>query len=243
MRGRAILTGLVILGAAACGGESGLTLPSSSTITGQTTLTTAPSTTVATTTTTATITSTSAPTTTTTTMLPQVVFDPDGIGFALFGEAPQAVIDLAQALWGPPATDTGVLPSEPDFCPGTQYRKLTWDLPGGTLKLLFTDDEPWSTGGQIVFTGYGYASPALVPITAGPPLSLDVGVTVADALAMWPQGAVFNSEMTGEDMFLYTPGYPTGILISGLVSGLGLSDVLTTVWGGRGCHGDEPGAD
>jgi hypothetical protein len=172
-----------------------------------------------------------------------VVFNPDGIGFALFGENPQAVIDLAEALWGPPATDTGVLPSEPDFCPGTQYRKLSWNLPAGTLKLLFTDDAPWSTAGVLVFTGYGYASPALVPITAGPPASIDVGVSVAAALGLWPQGAVFTSEMTNEDMFLYTPGYSTGILLSGLVSGLTSNDVLTSIWGGRGCYGDEPGAD
>lgn len=245
MRRTTTLLAMALLTVAACGDDSTETLPLGST-------TTAVVTTAAVATTTTIIPATTLPETSTSTAppatlgpppLPQVVFDPNGIRFAAFGEIPETVLGIAQILWGPPADDTGVLPSE-FHCPGTQYRKVVWVLPEGTLTLMFSDDEPFSTdGGPLRFTAYGYQSPSGSALTAGPPVGVDVGTSVAEVLTIWPTAVIEASEFTGEEIFRYTPGFATGVLLTGRLTGLTPTDTVLDVWGGRGCLGDEPGAD
>jgi hypothetical protein len=238
-----LVVGLLML-AAACGDGSGGGLPTMTTLAVTTTSspTTTTSTTLAPTTTTVPPTTTTALPATTTLPLPDIVFRHDGLGFAMFGDPPANVLSTAEVLWGPPDDDTGWLPSD-NNCPGDQYRKVTWNLAEGTIWLLFTDADYIVPTGVENFTGYGYVSPTSTPLTNGPPDSIDVGVTVETVLELWPEASVLASEFTSEEMFIYTPGFSTGLVISGRVTGLNLSDLVVDVYGGRTCLGDEPGSD
>lgn len=245
MRSRWLVLVLLTLAAIACG-DAGSPLPPPSTTQATTSTATsqAPTTTTTTVTTqapviTSTVT-TQAPTTTA--ALPQVVFDPDGIGFAMFGEDPESVLATAQSLWGPPHSDTGLLPSD-ILCPGNQYRKVSWAFDEAVIWFLFTDAEYVVSGGVQNFTGYGYQSPMGVGLTAGMPHSIDVRSPLADLITLWPEATVFVSEFTSEEMFLYTPGFSTGIVLSGRVTGSAPSDSIVDVYGGRTCLGDAPGGD
>lgn len=178
--------------------------------------------------------------------LPPVAFDPDGIGFASFGDDPGTVIARAESLWGPADDDSGSMPSAPDFCPGSAYRRVTWALPGTSeLFLLFTDDTPWSTpGGALRFSGYGYTSPTKTTLTSGQPVSIDVWDLVAEVKAMWPYVQVFESEFDGVAMFQYSPdGYNSGVVLMGRLTGLANTDRVVDIYGGNTCYGDAPGLD
>jgi hypothetical protein len=242
MRSRWLVLVLPTLAAFACGDAgSPLPLPSTTQATTSTATSQAPTTTVTTQAplTTSTVT-TQAPTTTA--ALPQVVFDPDGIGFAMFGEDPDSVLATAQLLWGRPDSDTGLLPSD-IVCPGTQYRKVSWAIDEAVVWFLFTDAEYIAPGGVQNFTGYGYQSPMGVTLSAGMPHSIDVRSPLADLITLWPEAMVFTSEFTSEEMFLYTPGFSTGIVLSGRVTGSAPFDSIVDVYGGRTCLGDAPGGD
>jgi hypothetical protein len=245
MRHKSILLTMALLAVAACGDDTTGTVPLETTttpvVTTSTTTTTIPATTLPESTT-----STAPPATLGPPPLPQVVFQPGGLGFAGFGEAPDVVYNIAQILWGPPADDTGILSSDPN-CPGTTYRKVSWESasPAWRIFLLFTDDEPWSTpGGALVFSGYGYTSPALHHLSAGPPASIDVGVSVADLESMWPGVGLFESEFSNDLMFQYSPaGYSSGVVLMGRVTGLTGAHAIIDVYGGKTCYGDAPGLD
>jgi hypothetical protein len=246
MRRTTILFAVALLMVAACGDDSTETVPLESTTTTQvvaasTTTSTMPATTVP-----ETSTSTAPPPTLGPPPLPQVVFQPDGLEFAGFGDDPDVVLNIAQILWGPSAADTGILSSIPN-CPGTQYRKVSWESasPAWNLFLLFTDDDAWTTpGGALVFSGYGYTSPVGHHLTAGPPVSIDAGVSVADLESLWPGVGLFESEFSSDLMFQHSPtGYSSGVVLMGRVTGLTGAHAIIDVYGGKTCYGDAPGLD
>ena len=222
----------LMLVAAACGDDSGGTLPLATTTTAvvttlPATTSTAPTTTVAATTTTA------APTTTTLPALPPIAFLPDGIGFADFGDDPGSVVGNATGLFGEPSGDTGWLAGgfgDYGVCPGTFFRQVTFL--DGKLMLMFSDVDYFVPGGVDNFIHYVYSG--ATPITAGPPDSIDIGTTVAQATAIWPGATVEGGDPLFGDVFYFDPG-PGYEYLFALLTGTGPGDTIESVAGGVGC--------
>ncbi|HAX82658.1 MAG TPA: hypothetical protein DCY40_08840 [Actinobacteria bacterium] len=223
-----------MLVAAACGDDSSDTLPLGST-TSTAAVTTIPvtSTTAATTTTAAATTTTAAPTTTTLPALPPIQFLPDGIGFADFGDDPDSVIGNATGLFGEPSGDTGWLAGgfgDYGVCPGDFFRQVTFL--DGKLMLMFSDIDYFLAGGIDNFIHYSYSGAA--PITAGPPTSIDVGTTVAQATAIWPGATLEGGDPLYGEVFYFDPGPGYEYLFARL-TGTAPGDTIEYVAGGVGC--------
>ena len=221
----------LVLIAAACG-DDGAT-PFGSTTTSVDTTTIAPTTTAATTTTLAP--TTTAPTTTTTTLpeLPPIEFRPDGIGFADFGDDAAAVIGNAIGLFGEPSTDSGWLPggfSDFGVCPGDFFRQVFFL--DDDLMLMFSDVDYFAPGGVDNFIHYAYSGST--PITDGPPVSIDVGTTVAQATAIWPGATVEGGDPLFGDVFYFDPE-PGFDYLFAILTGTSATDTMTYVAGGVGC--------
>ncbi len=218
---------ILLLIATACGDDDGA-LPVGSTSTTAGTTTTGATTTAPTTTTLAP--TTTAPTTTTTTLseLPPIEFRPDGIGFADFGDDAATVLGIAVGLFGEPSSDSGWQPSE-GMCPGDFFRSVSFL--DGTLTLMFGDVEDFFAG-RDNFIHYSYGG--TTPITDGPPISIDVGTTVAQATAIWPGATVDGDFLITADVFYFDPGPGYGYLFAEL-TGTNPSDTIFWVAGGEGC--------
>jgi hypothetical protein len=235
----ALATGLLALLLTACGdGGAILTTTTTTTTTvapATTSSTTTPSTLPPTTTTAATTTTTTTSTTTTTIPAPVVRFLPDGLDAFTFGDAASDVMTAATALFGPPSSDTGWLAGgfgDYGVCPGSEFRQVSYL--GDTLTLMFSDVEYFAPGGVRNFIYYSYYSPAMAPLTDGPPASIDVGVTVADLLAIWPAAEVTEDDPIFGPRFVYRPGSGFEGLY-GSLTGVADDDVITYVSGGVGC--------
>lgn len=222
----------VLLVLTACGDDdAGLPIGDSST-TSSTTTTAATTTTEATTTTAA---ATTAATTTTAAPLPAVQFLPGGLGFASFGESPDSVLATATLLFGPSTSDSGWLPGgfgDYGVCPGTQFRQVTF---GNSLMLMFSDVDYFVGGGVDNFVHYNYSSPTNTMLTAGPPASIDVGVTVAQLLTLWPTAVVEGDDPLYGNVFYYDPGAATFDYLFGTLTGTAPGDTIRYISGGVGC--------
>jgi hypothetical protein len=220
----------------ACGDDSGGTLPLGST-------TVAPDATTTTVTTLApeTTTTVAAETTVTTSPPPTlgpppmapVQFNPDGIGFALFGEGAEAVVTLALDYFGLPSSDTGWLPGgfgDYGVCPGSHFRQMRYL--GDTLMLMFSDAEYFAAGGVDNFIHYAYSG--ATPATLGPPVSIDVGNTVAELTTMWPAVVVDGSDPMFGDIF-YDDSGPGNDYLFGRLTGTTPADTIVYISGGVGC--------
>jgi len=218
----------------ACGDDSGGTLPlGSTTVAPETTTTTATTVAPETTTTTAATTTTVAVETTTTVAMAPVQFNPDGIGFALFGESAETVATLALEYFGVPSTDSGWLPGgfgDYGVCPGTQFRQMFFL--GDTLMLMFSDVDYFTPGGVDNFVHYAYSGAS--PITLGPPVSIDIGNTVAELTAMWPTAVVDGGDPLFGDVF-YVEGGPGYDYLFGTLTGTTAADTIQYISGGVGC--------
>ncbi|HEX5630472.1 MAG TPA: hypothetical protein VFY15_02305 [Acidimicrobiia bacterium] len=224
---------VVALVVTACGDDSG-GLPLESTTTVIATTTTAGTTTTAAPTTTAEpTTTTAAPTTTTVPALPPIEFRPDGIGFADFGDDAAAVIGNAIGLFGEPSSDSGWLAGgfgDYGVCPGDFFRQVYFL--GDSLMLMFSDVDYFAPGGVDNFIHYSYSG--ATPITAGPPVSIDVGTTVSQATAIWPGATVEGGDPLYGDVFYFDPG-PGFEYLFATLTGTGASDTIEYVSGGVGC--------
>jgi hypothetical protein len=186
----------------------------------------APTTTVAETTTTA-------ATTTTAPGLPPIAFLPGGIGFADFGDDAAAVIGNAIGLFGEPSGDTGWLAGgfgDHGVCPGDFFRQVTFL--DDDLMLMFSDVDYFVSGGVDNFIHYAYSG--ATPVTAGPPASIDVGTTVAQATAIWPGATVEGGDPLYGDVFYFDPG-PGYEYLFAMLTGTGPGDTIEYVSGGVGC--------
>lgn len=255
--GATALTMLLLV--AACGDDSGGLPLGATTTTAAPATTEAPATTAAPATTEAPATTaapatTEAPATTTTAVypistlgpppLPLPRFLPWGIGFADFGDDMTSVLNTAGLIWGTPSSDTGWFTGPPTsgvfdsgslgfgYCYGTRARRVSYL--GNTITLMFTDSAFYAPGGVDNFIWYGYTG--ATPLTSGPPFSIDVGTSVADALAMWPGSTVSESELDGDKRFWYIPdGFKGQDRLSAHVTGLSGAHALIDVDGGQGC--------
>lgn len=234
MRMKWLMPTLALLMVAACGDDSGGTLPlGSTTVTPETTTTTAaPETTTTTVAVETTVTTAPAPTLGPPPMAP-VQFNPDGIGFARFGEGAEAVATLALDYFGVPSSDTGWLPGgfgDYGVCPGSHFRQMRFL--GDTLMLMFSDVDYFTPGGVDNFIHFAYSGS--VPITMGPPISIDIGNTVAELTAMWPAVTVDGSDPMFGDIFFLDPGAGFDYLF-GRLTGTSPADTIEYVSGGVGC--------
>lgn len=232
-----VLAVALMLLTAACGDDDG-GLPFGDTTTTTAATTTTTTTTAAATTTAPATTTTAAPATTATLgppPLPQVQFLPGGIGFADFGDDPAVVLATAELLWGPPSTDSGLLPGgfgDYGVCPGTQFRQVFFL--GDTVMLMFSDIDYFTGGGVLNFIHYSYSSPTNTPLTAGPPASIDVGSTVAQVQALWPSAVVVGDDPLYGPLF-YEEGGPGFDYLFGTLTGVNPGDTVKYVSGGVGC--------
>jgi hypothetical protein len=224
---RAALPLALMLIVAACGDDSATT-----TSTEATTTTAATTTTVADTTTTVAETTTTAATTTTA-GLPPIEFRPDGIGFADFGDDAAAVIGNAIGLFGEPSTDSGWLAggfSDYGVCPGDFFRQVFFL--GDSLMLMFSDVDYFVPGGVDNFVHYSYSGPGT--LTAGPPVSIDIGTTVSQATSIWPGATVEGGDPLYGDVFYFDPEPGYDYLFATL-TGTSATDTIEYVAGGVGC--------
>jgi hypothetical protein len=223
---------LVLVAVAACGDDAADPLPFDSTTTAV--VTTAPTTTTtAATTTTGPTTTATPPTTLGPPPRPPVQFNPDGIGFARFGEDAETVAALAVEYFGTPSRDSGWLAAgfgDYGVCPGTRFRQLFFL--GDTLMLMFSDADFFTPGGVDNFIHYGYAG--LTPITLGPPVSIDVGNTVAQLSSMWPGAVIDGEDPVYGSLFYFDPG-PGYEYLFATLTGITPGDVARYVSGGVGC--------
>lgn len=183
---------------------------------------------------------TAPPTTSTTTIPPTTTTEPlairelllrgDGIGSAVFGGAPDGVIDYVTSILGGNTGDTGwVDPFTFGLCDGTVARKVSW----GVLDLHFGDLSPFANGRRH-FHGWDYGREGQIgdePVglrTAG---RTSLGSRVVDLLAEFPGAGVNEGEA---DLNI-----PNNFYVSdnfrGLLTGTAPEDVVTVMFGGYGC--------
>lgn len=177
-------------------------------------------------------TSTTVPPTTTTEPLAirELLLRGDGIGSAVFGAAPDGVIDYVTSILGGNTADTGwVDPFTYGICDGTIARKVSW----GVLDLHFGDLSPFANGRRH-FHGWDYGLEGEIgnePIglrTAG---AVTLGSRVVDLTAEFA-GAAINEEQPDINS-------PSNFYVSdnfrGLLTGTNPEDVVTVIFGGYGC--------
>lgn len=223
---------------AACGGDDDAATTTLAPIVFDTTTapaTTAPPTTVPATTapptTSSTTTSTTAAPTTTSTSVPAaaaLVLRDDGLGDALFGTEPDAVVRYVQAILGAPTADSGWADPFSAFgvCPGTEVRGVTW----GDLTLLFSDESTVASGRRHFFN-YSYGPPfgvSIQPEGMRTDTGIGIGSTVAELRVAYPTVRIFPPDIA--DAYFVVDENFTGFL-----SGTADTDTVRSVIGGIGC--------
>lgn len=234
-----ILPVILLLVTAACGDDAGSTT-SRPVVTSSTQ---APTTTTVSTTTTqpapATSPTTAAvPTTTAPETVPpptELIFRPDGLGVVSFGDPPDLVLATIETLVGfPPTADTGWANAfDVGFavCPGTIVRLV--DFEG--LLVMFTDGGLYAPEGTEQFFSYAYVREPPV-IAPGPPEGINLGMTVEELLAFYPNAEVVPDDpRLGPSFSVATPDPYT--LLFGSLSGIAPTDQIKSIRGGTGCGG------
>jgi hypothetical protein len=162
----------------------------------------------------------------------QLVLRGDGIGAATFGGDPESVVEYVRSLLGDPTADTGwVDPFTFALCDGNEVRKVDW----GVLSLLFGDQSDFAVARRHFFAWeYGLAGQI-----GDPPQGLrtaamvTLGSRVVDLRAEFPEVAV-NEEEDGTGFFS-PPNFYVSDNFRGLLTGTTDDDVITVMFGGRGC--------
>jgi hypothetical protein len=167
-----------------------------------------------------------APSTSTTTTIPptttteplaiqELLLGDAGIGSAVFGAAPEGVIDYVTSILGGNTGDTGwVDPFTFGLCDGTVARKVSW----GVLDLHWWD---YGREGQIGDEPVGLRTEGRVSL----------GSRVVDLLAEFPSAGVNEGEA---DLNIPNNFYVNDNF-RGLLTGTAPEDVVTVMFGGYGC--------
>ncbi len=151
-----------------------------------------------------------------------------------FGHGDDETIAKIQAVLGPPTKDTGWVEAWGDYgaCPQPTMRAVEW----GSLVTLFTTAETAfsSVPGTEHFFAFSYSNDT-APRELRTPEGIGVGSTLGDLEAAYP-GEITIAE-SDFDPRLGSWSYRledwTGL--SGAATGIGASDTITSIIGGRGC--------
>ena len=157
-----------------------------------------------------------------------LVLRDDGLGDALFGTDPEAVIDYVTAIVGRPTADSGWAdPFQFGVCPGTEVRSVAW----GDLTLMFSDKSVVLTGRRHFFTWtYGPAfGPAIDPGGMITDAGLGVGATVAQLRTAYPDIRINPADE------ILGPWFAISDEFTGLLTGTSDTDVVTAFTGGIPC--------
>jgi hypothetical protein len=160
----------------------------------------------------------------------ELVLTGEGIGSAVFGADPDAVVDYMTSILGGNTGDTGWGdPFRFAACDGTTARRVDW----GVLSLLFTDLSGFANGRRH-FIGYEYGRVGQVgddPVGLRTPGGITLGSRVVDLLAEFPDAVVNPGEPAS--------GFPDNFYVSdvfyGLLTGTTDDDYVTVLFGGYGC--------
>ena len=171
------------------------------------------------------------PTTTEPLAVQELLLRGDGIGSAVFGAAPEGVIDYVTSILGGNTGDTGWVDpfTFADCGPATVARRVDW----GVLSLLFTDLSSYANGRRH-FIGYEYGRVGEIgdePVGLRTPGGITLGSRIVDLLAEFP-GASVNE---GESDVNIPPNFYVSDVFYGLVTGTLPEDRVTVVFGGYGC--------
>ena len=171
-----------------------------------------------------------APATTEPLAVQELVLTGEGLGSAVFGADPDAVIEYVTSILGGNTDDTGwVDPFSFAACDGSIARRVDW----GVLSLLFTDLSGFANGRRH-FIGYEYGRVGEVgdePAGLRTPGGITLGSRVVDLLAEFPDAVVNPGEPAS--------GFPDNFYVSdvfyGLLTGTTEDDYVTVLFGGYGC--------
>jgi hypothetical protein len=160
----------------------------------------------------------------------ELVLTGEGLGSAVFGADPDAVIEYVTSILGGNTDDTGwVDPFSFAACDGSIARRVDW----GVLSLLFTDLSGFANGRRH-FIGYEYGRVGQVgddPVGLRTPGGITLGSRVVDLLAEFPDAVVNPGEPAS--------GFPDNFYVSdvfyGLLTGTTEDDYVTVLFGGYGC--------
>jgi hypothetical protein len=154
----------------------------------------------------------------------------DGLGSALFGAAPEGVIEYVTSILGGNTADTGwVDPFTFAACDGTLARRVDW----GVLSLLFGDLSSYADGRRH-FMGWEYGRVGQIgdePVGLRTEGGTTLGSRVVDLLANFPEAGVNE----GEDDLDIPPNFYVSDNFRGLLTGTSPDDFVTVIFGGYGC--------
>jgi hypothetical protein len=172
-----------------------------------------------------------APTTTTEPLeIRELLLRGDSIGSAVFGAAPEGVIDYISSILGQSTADTlWVDPLTFAVCDGTIARKVEW----GVLSLLFSDLSTFADGRRH-FMGYEYGLEGQIgdlPTGLRTPGGTTIGSRIVDLAVDFPEASVNPAETD--------PNVSANFYVSdnfhGLVTGTNDDDVVLAINGGYAC--------
>ncbi len=154
----------------------------------------------------------------------------DGVGSAIFGAAPEGVIEYVTSILGGNTSDTGWVDNFGfAACDGTRARRVDW----GVLSLLFGDVSSYSAG-RDHFMGWEYGRVGQIgdePVGLRTSGGITLGGRVVDLLAEFPEASVNEGDAELD--------IPSNFYVSdsfyGLLSGVGSDDFVTVMFGGYGC--------
>ena len=163
----------------------------------------------------------------------ELILKSDGLGEALFGTEPDAVVSYVSSILGSPTDDSDWVDPGEFSCPGTAVRRVKW----GVLSLMFGDQSS-SADGRAHFMSYTYG---VVDKFGEEPTGLRTsdGVTITDSVgSLLERIDVQLQEGDGDldippSFFYEREPFP----ISGLLSGTDIDDVVLVISSGSGCLG------
>ena len=154
-----------------------------------------------------------------------------GLGGALFGADPDAVVRYMSAILGSPTSDTGWVATSslaPLVCRGTQARFVAFH----DLQLFFSDESGYAKG-RLHFAAFTYG-PAqgdhIDPYGLATDTGMKVGSTVAEMKKAYPKLGLNQPNQAHP-----YPGFSIRHGLTGILTGLLDTDTVTGFVGGSAC--------
>lgn len=161
----------------------------------------------------------------------ELVLSGAGVGSALLGTDPDAVIAYVSSILGGNTDDTGWVAADAFGCPGSEIRRVEW----GVLTLVFGDASATATGRRH-FIAWEYGSVGGIgdePVGLRTPGGVTLASRVVDVLGEFPEATLLEGDASLDlpDQFYVDDSF------SGWLSGLTEDDIVTAMLGGYRCGG------